>query len=169
MALLTPGEGSIEVPDFVVTAVIRNAEFQAELTVAFLDATELACKPRDGQPRPCGLPADTLLELGAVLQLKYWELHGFRPCLPEELPTFREAAIALAKRATERANDGKRPPSEELSQQVCSVWLRHFAWDGRESLQADMVLDDVDEDKLVDAMADFLWSHRHDVQRNPMD
>jgi hypothetical protein len=147
----------------VVDAVTRNAEFRADLTAAFLEVTGLAPRSQDGQPRSCGLSADTLLELGAILQLAYWELHGFRQHIPEEVPDFREAAIALAKRASERAHGGDLQPLEELSQKVFAVWLRHFAWDGRENLQADVVLGDFDEDKITDVMANFLWTHRHDA------
>ena len=166
MALLTTGEGSLEIPDFVVAAVTRNAEFRAELVAAFLDSAGVVCRSEDGQPSSCGLSADTLLELGGILQLAYWERHGFRPDLPDRLPAYREAVASFAKRAAERANGEKFHPMKELSEQVFCVWFGHFAWDGREILQADMVLGDLDEDQLIDVMANLLWSHRHHAQRD---
>ena len=166
MALLTTGEGSLEIPDFVVDAVTRNAEFRAGLTAAFLDAAGLVGESQYDHPRSCGLSADTLLELGFVLQLAYWELHGFRQHLPDEVPLVREAATSFAKRAAERAGGGEFRRSEELSNQVFDIWWRRFAWDGREILQADVVLGDIDEDQLIDVMAKFLWDHRHDIQQD---
>ena len=166
MAVLTTGDGSLDVPDFVINAVARNAEFRAELTAAFLNAAGLVGKSHDGHVRSCGLSADALLELGFVLQLAYWELHGLRSHLPEELPRVGEAATSLAKRAAERASGGEFRRSEELSNQVFGVWWRRFAWNGRELLQADVVLGDIDEDQLIDVMAKFLWDHRHDIQQD---
>ncbi len=164
MATLAVSEGSDAVPDFVA-AVIRNAEYVADLTGTFLDATGLCPKSADGT-RSCGLSAASLLELGAILQLGVWERNGFRPFLPDDLPSYREAATNFARRAEVRQRTGRTSGTGELRKKLFFTWLRQLAWHGQEILQAEVLVGEIDEDSLVDAMADFLWNHRHNAQRN---
>jgi hypothetical protein len=48
-----------------------------------------------------------------------------------------------------------------LSLKVLRVWTEQFAWEGPDTLGADIILGDVDEDEFAAVLADFLWQHRH--------
>ena len=42
--------------------------------------------------------------------------------------------------------------------------MEHFAWSGPELLQADAVVDNLDEDEFIDLLAKFVWTHRHELK-----
>jgi hypothetical protein len=150
-------EGTQQINSVVLAAVVRQAHRQAELTAAVLKAWGLA----EGKASP--LPAGFLLELGAVLELGLWERQGVRPYLTADLPSYREAADELGARASKGPVEFEVPGSVRLWPQVLRVWLEQFAWDGPEALGADLLVGQVDEDALVDVLAEFLWQHRHEV------
>ena len=49
-----------------------------------------------------------------------------------------------------------------LSRTITQVFAEFFAWNSREELGANVVLDKIIEDGLADKIANFLWAHRHD-------
>jgi hypothetical protein len=157
MTLVTTGEGPLEISDHQIQAVIRNAQRRADLTAATLEATGLF------KSDPCRLPAAFLLELSAVLELGLWERQGLRAYLDTDLPTFREAADALARRAAKGPAEFDGSNAALLSKHVLQAWMDHFAWEGPDLLHADFVLGDVDEDQLAQVLADFVWQHRREL------
>jgi hypothetical protein len=146
-----------------IAAVRQNAERQAVIVADYLDAIDERLK-QDGYPDGArGLPPGFLLELGAVVQLKLWEAEGLAEFLPTELPTAAQAGEELFRRTRETPEEFHTQASQKLGPQVMRVWLERFAWAAPNLLQADVVLGEVDEDVLVDALAQLLWEHRDDA------
>jgi hypothetical protein len=148
--------GPLVVSEQQIRAVTRHAERQADLTAATLNAMGFFPK------KPAGFPAAFLLELGAVLELGLWERQGLRPYFDVDLPTYREAADALLARAQRGPAAFDGPDAALLSSRVLQTWMNHFAWEGQDLLQADVLVGGVDdEDTFVDLLANFLLTHRH--------
>lgn len=40
--------------------------------------------------------------------------------------------------------------------------IKHFAWHGWSDLDADIALDEIEEDAALDALAELLWETRHE-------
>ena len=153
-------EGLLVVSDQEIRAIARHAERKAQLTAAVLDATGVF---REG---PTRFPAGFLLELGAVLELGMWERQGLREFLDTDLPSFREAADALLARARRGPTAFDSPDdASSLSSRVLQTWMKHFAWEGPDLLNADFIVSDVDEDQFANMLADFVWQHRHELFR----
>ncbi len=150
-------EGSLVLHDHQIQAIVRHAQRVADLTAATLDATGLFPQ------RPASFPAGFLLELGAVLQLHLWERQGLRQYLNANLPAFRQAADQLAARARKGPQEFEGPEAAPLSSRVLRAWMEHFAWEAPFLLQADIVVGPVDEDQFAEAMAEFIWNHRHEL------
>jgi hypothetical protein len=109
------------------------------------------------------LPTFFLLGLGAALRLLVWEqdgLHAHRDAgLPSAYEAIREAFQAVT--APEPLEEKERAATQ-LARRVLAVVVERLAWNGRSLLGADLELGEADEDVLVDALARFLWPHRHD-------
>jgi len=151
-------DGPLRLPDALVQAATRNAERQADLTGTYLRALGLG---KSGEVR---LPAAALLELAAVLELGVWERRGLRAHLEVDLPTYREAADQFAARCMKGPLEFEGPNATPLSMRVFQVWVEHFAWDAPELLDAEVVLDNVDDDDFVDLLAEFVWAHRNELK-----
>jgi hypothetical protein len=41
-----------------------------------------------------------------------------------------------------------------------ALFVERFCWNGRNELDADIILDKADEEAALDALADFLWMNR---------
>jgi hypothetical protein len=136
-------------PQDLLDAVVRDAEADADRVVLFLDA--LGLTPPPGQTRP--MPAAFLLDLGSALRLLAWEAHGFS--------FHRDAGLPAARDAIRAAFRGSPRDPAELSNAVLRLAVDRFAWAGQPELGTDVALGDVDEDAALDAIADFLWTHRH--------
>jgi hypothetical protein len=158
MALVfdTP-EGPIEVHELVVQAVVRHAEFQAQVVAVALRA--MGHVPESGQA--CSFPAGFLLELAAIAQIKQWEMDGLREFIDADLPTFAEAAADLHARAVASPADFDAVANLALSGRVVEIWYERFAWDAPDLLQAEFLVDRIDDNALVNAFAKLLWSLRH--------
>ena len=150
--------GSPELSDIQIQAIVHNAERRAEPTAAYLDRWY-------GESKTCRLPPAFLLELSAVLELELWERQGFRPYRITDLPTFEEAKVQLAERAFKGPTEFTGPNARPLSEAVLRVWIEQFAWEGPELLQAEVLVGPVDEDEFADALAEFVWQHRHKLSR----
>ena len=142
----------------LVQAVARHAQRQADLVANFLRASG-ACKDSE----EIQVPGAALLELAAVLELGVWERCGIRPQLVVDVPSYREAAEQFAARCMKGADEFKGEDATPLARRVLLVWIEHFAWDGPDTLGAEIVLGDVDEDRLVEVLAEFVWRHRHEL------
>jgi hypothetical protein len=149
----------------LVEAVARAAMRDADLVGHFLVA--LGLRPEAG--RPARLPAGLLLDLGAAMRLLAWEAAGLDPGRIAGLPTAHEAVLSAFRDATP-ARPGEPPagtsapppvgPPGSLAARALEAFARHFAWAGHLELGADVALDAADEDALLEAVADFLWTNR---------
>ncbi|MCE9565052.1 MAG: hypothetical protein K8U57_23725 [Planctomycetes bacterium] len=126
----------------------------------FLAAAGLA--PPPGETR--GIPKGILLDLGAVVRLRRWEAAGYSIHLDAGLPSAREALggvirtlIIAAEKPAVLALAGA------LGRAVFDLMITRFAWAARIELGADVALDTQNDDALVEAMAQFLWAHRHHI------
>ncbi len=145
--------------DTLLRAVAQHAERQAHLTGTYLRNSGFC---PDGEIR---LPGPALLELAAVLELGVWERRGIRQYLPADLLTYREAADQLAARCMKGPAEFQGRNAAPLSLRIFRVWVEHFAWDGPDLLDADVVLSDADhEDDFIDLLAEFIWTHRNELQ-----
>jgi len=78
------------------------------------------------------------------------------------LPTSKDAAENLTEQVTNGLRQLYSANNAPLSRWILQVWLDKFGWDARAILHADVVVGEVDEDGLVEALARLLWEHRHD-------
>jgi hypothetical protein len=152
MAPLTTRPEIPGIPSDLVDAVASQAESNAELVVAFLGAIGLCATPG----RPIALPRRFLLDLGAALRLLEWERLGLEAHVDASLPV-ASAALAAAFRASD---DG---PDEDpgLAKQVMGLFIERFAWHGHRDWDAAVSLGPLDDDAALDALAEFLYRHRH--------
>ena len=134
-----------------------EAERDAGDVAVFLTAAGLAPKP--GQTR--GIPAGILLDLGAFVRLRRWELAGLFAHRDAGIPTARAALarvidilVAAAKNRSALGDAGT------LARAVFDLMVTRFAWHAGRDIGADILLDFPDEDAFVEAMAQFLWDHR---------
>ena len=146
-------EGTPYVPDALKRTLARLAERHADATGAYL--REIGFRG--------SLPGLFLLELAAALQLRQWETQGVLNPLDGDLPSWREAADELFARAAERPEEFLTPTTPSLLHRVLKVWVERFAWEAPDLLQAELVLGDLDEDGVVDALAELLWTHREEL------
>lgn len=153
VVIIETPHGPQTIPRDQFLAIVRNAEYQADLTAATLREMGLPIKN-------LRLPGNFLLELGAVVQLHVWERRGLTPHLKGELPAAKVASKELVERVQKGASEFEGNNAAPLSRQVLQVGIEQFAWNGQELLQADVVVGDVDEDEFVALLAEFLWTHR---------
>jgi len=66
-----------------------------------------------------------------------------------------------------RINSDDEPASGEqpLSMLVVKLFIDRFAWHAKIEWRADVVLDFLDEDAAVEAIAEFLWRNRHTLPK----
>ena len=157
--MLESREGTFELADPLVVAVARHAEFVADLTAEALKQM-FPEEPLEN----LRLPANSLLELGAVLQISNWEMHGIFPHIEAGLPSKAEASRRLSERAHKGASEFEGENATAMHEQVLRFWIDNFAWDGPSLLNANIVLGEVDEDQFLDLAADFLWQYRQELK-----
>jgi hypothetical protein len=147
-----------EYPSELVQFAADEAERGANEVIEMLSKAGLA--PSPGETR--GLPAGILLDLGAVAQLRRWESAGYKVHLHAGLPSARVALecviITLEEAATTPISLAR---AGLLARLVFDVGVTQFAWGGPSILGTQVALDTSDEDAFVEAMAQFLWAHRH--------
>ena len=154
-----------------IEAVIRDANFMADLTAAFLKAQGFHRVTRTNQSGD-GLPADGpiarqaenfLLNLAAALRLARWEQSALRLYLPSSLPSSKEAFRNLVLPVEREPPPDGRKRATSLSLDVFRTWVERFCRGGQAELGSDVVLKSsgLSAEALLDALADFLWDHRH--------
>ena len=148
----------------VIEATIRDAHHAADLVTAVLRDTgyQPAKRRSDSDEETAEGPAmqkakAMLLNLGATLRIAEWERAGVKSRLPHTLPGSSEALRAIMP------NDQKQVGPPRLTAKVLETLLKSFALSGRAKLGADVLLEceGLEEDALLDVLADFLWRHRH--------
>jgi hypothetical protein len=161
MALFLTRDGSPEFPDHVTAGVLRHAERVANLVAGFLKFIDFPLAPDAAENQCNGLPAATLLELGAFLLRVTWGNSGVDQFLPADTPSLETAARAIRKRIADGAV-GIFDENAELHRAVSRAWFNSMAWDCPIGHDADFAVSVIDEDALVDAIAGLIWQHRHD-------
>lgn len=156
--LFQTNDGAVEDSGRQFQAVVRNAERMADLTAAALNEMGLISSP----PK-VWFSGTFLLELGAVLQIGLWERKGITAPFEAGIPSYTEAAGTLAERAAKNPSEFRTTTHSPLSDAVVQFWVDHFAWDGMQHMQADIIVGDIDEDQFIDLLATFLWEHRHQL------
>jgi hypothetical protein len=147
---------SSALPPELVEATAREAARDADRVGRLLH--ELGFVPSPG--RPVRLPAAFLLGLGAASRLLDWELGGLRVHRDAGLPPAEQALIDAFRGLVGSAGaDGAA--ARDLARRVVALFAARLAWHGRPALGADVALDDLDEDAMLDALAAFLWARRH--------
>jgi hypothetical protein len=130
-----------------------QAIIDADLTIALLRAIGITPEP----DKPITLPASLLLDLGAAMRIRAWESDGIDP-RRLGLPAAKDALRRVLRDGEARAHNSTSAPS--LSPAVLRAAGELLAWAGPSDLGADLLLDYPDEDKLVEAIARYLWERR---------
>lgn len=157
----SPAAGSQLLAEQIIEGFAFNGRFNANLVGHFLEANGLI-PPRTARGRqPISFPREFLLDLAGVLRLALWEHLGLSDRLPADLPNAAEALAELFQRWSANLPKVTNAPSRAVLRRVLHTWFSRFAWSGLEELNADVVLDDAKEQALLEALADFLWEHRH--------
>jgi hypothetical protein len=164
MATVQQRERHSQQPQIIplLEAVLRNAEFTADLVHQFLHRL-LPHRSHGRVQQPLAFPRTFLLELGALLRLWLWEKAGFRPDLPPDLPSAQEALEQLLGRLGGGDFFADEPNSSLLLQRVLHISLSRMSWQSPLELGADVLLGQVSEEELVEAMAQLLWEHRRSL------
>jgi len=142
-------------PPPLIRSVTRLANDHAEAIAEQLGPNA------SGENSPSPLPPAFVLELAAVLAIQSWERDGLAEHLPENLPNAnqaREQFIARQQNGPSAFFDASDTP---LSHHMLQVFVERFAWEAREILDAELLLETVDEDELVERAAAFIWENRH--------
>jgi hypothetical protein len=163
---MAPTDPSIPLATFppeLISRVAEQAAQDAELAAHTLKGVGLG-PPPGGVRR---LPPEFLLELGAACRLLAWEVGGLTLHREAGLPPARDAILRAFQDAAARKADPSAPaPGPSLIRAVFDLTVECLAWTGPAYLRAEVLLDTPDEDVLVDAMARFLWEHRHGPPAN---
>lgn len=143
-------------PDAVAFA-IREANLDADRTAAYLTTAGLG--PRPGET--VGIDRGVLLDLGAVFRLRAWDAAGLTVHTEAGLPDGDRAFRGLID-ALHAAGRGVRTagPFGALATAVFTLLMTRFAWAARAELGTDVLLDALDDETLVAALARFLLPHR---------
>jgi hypothetical protein len=152
-----------------ITAVLREAELQADLAAEFLRANGIppGKAPVHGDaPRemPKGALSDFTLAVGAALRIRFWERSEIKSRIAPELPPAAEVLVLAWRRAC-----GELPGSSggrEISQAVLAVAMRGLCRRGLADIGADVLLPKIDPTALLEILSEFLWRHR-DVMNKP--
>jgi hypothetical protein len=155
------------IDDLVVEQYLQAAYSEGQhvgsLLCEWLDEFFAQIRRKNREFQPPSLPIGFLMEAAALSQLRDWERQGLRPLLPADLPEYAEAYPWVLKRARDNPHQFLNPANAVLWTYVAGISRQHFAAAGRTIFDADIVCGTVDEDALVDALAQLLWTHRHDA------
>lgn len=153
------GVGNVKLPDSLMNAIARNAELVADLT-----GEELKKLFPGKSPENIRLPKNLYLELGAVLQIGYWESHGISAHIAAGVPSKAEALSQLSERLQKGAAEFTGDDSIYIHKKSFYFWIKNIAWDGPSLMSTEMVLGEIEEDQLMD-LAEFLWKHRQELKQ----
>jgi hypothetical protein len=145
-------------PPELVRFAEDEAARDADDVIALLTAAGLA--PSEGQSR--NFPPGILLDLGAYVRLRRWEAAGVNVHREAGLPSAAEAMTRIIDALDVAAqNPASLGSAGSLARTVVDLAVTQWVWTARPELGADLVLAPTDEDALIEAMARFLWEHRH--------
>jgi hypothetical protein len=146
-------------PPDMVDAVRRDAERDADSAAQLLD--ELGLGRQQPSDPPVALPAQLLLGLGMAMRLLSWEAQGINLHRVAGLPRGEEILKCLLRSAVGDEADGGPALTQELWVCILRLSVEHLAWQGPELMGADVEIGPVDEECLIEALAELAWSGRH--------
>ncbi len=153
---------SPEDAQFLVRSVIERAEADAALLAAF--CKNLGLKPKKPADRPCEIdPAIVpgLRKLTAAIRLSLWESSGLDKHIKRPLP---KSDDVLADLCRNRNPEQERFPAGQVGRDVFGAWLWEMAWRPLDGSAADVVINAVDGNAVLDPVAELIWQFRHLVQ-----
>jgi hypothetical protein len=134
----------------VISAFIRDAHYLADLAVTFLEHLGL---------NHSNWNAAFLLELGAVLRIRQWEVAGIKDAIDPELPCFGDSFADLAQRLQSEPDQFLRGETP-LLQRVVQLWWYRCAHPNNQFLNVDFVLSQLERTRLLSCVAQLLWKLR---------
>lgn len=145
-----------------IAAVLRQMDHAADLVVAFFRVSGMMDADQKQMPP---LPAEFLLELASLLQLREWHAAGVIEWHdPDGLSIDDLIAHAIDRlRADPLAAQAERRGTESMIA-ILRTWHDTCALAGREYLDVDVAVrwdNAMSVDYVVDALATFLCRHRH--------
>jgi hypothetical protein len=148
----------------ILEAIVRNAELDADRVIGFLNSRGFKCAPRSRRKQvnealPTGPVANMLLNLAAALRLRAWERAGLKVRLPNDLPSANEAMAVVADCRNHLQDNMEHAIGIPLK--VFRTLLAKFASSGPADLRTDVLVDAEMNNEFYDAVAKFLWQHRH--------
>jgi hypothetical protein len=100
------------------------------------------------------------LDLGAAIELLWWERCGIRDHIAAGLPCFADALKELATRAGKEPQEFADQQITSLSDRVLQFWMVNFSQNGLETLGTDILIRGMEEDEFAQLIADFVWQNR---------
>lgn len=145
-------------PSFV-RAVVFRGRYVATLVGEVL--TKYGNGPGVAQIGDFKLSSTALLDFGALLQLRAWEVQGIQRHVELGLPSFADAFRKFADQL--RMQSGSGEPSEfgRLSLQVLKLTMQEFSWDALPTFGFDVPITVGDAEELMDLLAQHLWASRN--------
>jgi hypothetical protein len=112
-------------------------------------------------------PRSFLLNLCTGVWLLYWEDHG--------ISIHVEAGLPPAMQVLSETFAGFRPNDDadrwsravQLAYNVTWLFAEHIAWHGHAEVGGEFVVGEVNEDVLLESLAQLLWHHRHALAPEP--
>lgn len=142
----------------ILRAFIDDGRYEAVQTAAFLKLWAKSLKPRKLPP----LPAEFLLELGAVLRIAAWQLADLTTEMQADFPPAAELLRELVERLFYKpesfSNDPQKCPAP-LSTRSSRLWFRHCSWTATGQLGVDVVIRKPDPNLVLDLLIELL-AHR---------
>jgi hypothetical protein len=143
-------------PAELIGFAAAGAAEEAEWVIAFLTSAGLA--PAPGETR--GFPAGILLDLGGMVRVRAWEAAGIDAHRANLMSADEALGHIIDVLVQAAANPAALACAGRLGRAVFDLRMSRFAWAGPTEFQADVELDAPDEEALINALADFLWSSR---------
>jgi hypothetical protein len=147
--------------ELLITAEIRLAHTDGERVAVFLREW---LEPLGLLPHAGSFPRGFLVELAPILRIASWQRAGLPADLEDTFPPAGELLEHLIRRfiADPMTFDFKMPAvPPRLCSRVVSTWIARCAWSSPSETGADVWLGEIDDDLLLDALADFLYEMRN--------
>ena len=144
----------------VLAAFTGHGSHTADLVARFLKAWlhDLGFR---GKPV---FPTEFLVELGSILCIARWQESGVLSEASSEFPPWSELFNDLVERFCDEPLSLCRDQSYKstpLDRQVVDFWFRHCSWSAPTKLGVDVAVPPIDNDGLLDELANFFWKFRN--------